>query len=91
MTELWDGQGSQNHFMLGAIDEWFTKGLAGIQQADDSVGYEYPQSYIRLFGADFKPEPYVDRAHEYARNHKYYMSARLLTVNDLGRGARLAA
>ncbi|MCC6534419.1 MAG: HD domain-containing protein [Burkholderiales bacterium] len=50
---------------------------------DASVGYDYPQSYIRLFGADFRPEPYVERAYEYARNHKWYMSARLLTVNDL--------
>ena len=50
---------------------------------DESVGYEYPQSYVRLFGADFKPEPYLDRAYENARKHKYYMSARLLTVNDL--------
>jgi hypothetical protein len=37
----------------------------------------------RLFGADFKPEAYVEREYEYARKHKYYMSARLLTVNDL--------
>jgi hypothetical protein len=50
---------------------------------DESVGYTYPQSYIRLFGADFKPEPYVEREYEYARQHKNYMSARLLTVNDL--------
>jgi len=50
---------------------------------DDSVGYAYPDSYVRLFGADFKPAPYLERAYEYARNHKYYMSARLLTVNDL--------
>jgi len=51
--------------------------------ADESVGYAYPDSYIRLFGADFKPEAYVEREYQYARNHKYYMSARLLTVNDL--------
>ena len=50
---------------------------------DESVGYKYPDSYIRLFGADFKPEPYLERAYEYAKQHKYYMSARLLTVNDL--------
>jgi hypothetical protein len=51
--------------------------------ADESVGYAYPESYVRLFGADFKPEPYVEREYEFARKHKYYMSARLLTVNDL--------
>jgi hypothetical protein len=51
--------------------------------ADESVGYTYPQSYVRLFGADYRPEPYLDRAYEDCRKHKYYMSARLLTVNDL--------
>ncbi len=50
---------------------------------DESVGYAYPQSYVRLFGADFRPEPYVQRAYEACRKHKWYMSARLLTVNDL--------
>ena len=42
LTENWDGPtsgNSQNHFMLGAIDEWFTAGLAGIRQAADSTGY----------------------------------------------------
>lgn len=35
LTERWDGPTfgeSQNHFMLGAIDAWFTSGLAGIRQ-----------------------------------------------------------
>jgi len=50
---------------------------------DESVGYRYPDSYVRLFGPDFRPEPYLDRAHERARAHKWYMSARLVTVNDL--------
>jgi alpha-L-rhamnosidase len=40
LTEFWDGTGSQNHFMLGAIDKWFTSGLAGIGQSDDSAGFE---------------------------------------------------
>ena len=39
LTEFWDGGGSQNHFMLGAIDKWFSFGLAGIDQAPGSVGY----------------------------------------------------
>lgn len=50
---------------------------------DESVGYRYPDSYVRLFGPDFRPEPWVDRAYQYACGHKWYMSARLLTVNDL--------
>jgi alpha-L-rhamnosidase len=39
LTEFWDGTGSQNHFMLGAIDKWFTASLAGIGQSADSVGF----------------------------------------------------
>jgi hypothetical protein len=50
---------------------------------DESFGYKYPDSYIRLFGPNYKPEPYLDRAYEYCRNHKWYSTARLLTVNDL--------
>ncbi len=50
---------------------------------DESVGYAYPDSYVRLFGADYKPEPYLDRAYRNCRQHKWYMTARLLTVNDL--------
>jgi hypothetical protein len=50
---------------------------------DESVGYSYPESYVRLFGPDFRPEPYLDRAYEYARSHKHYMAARLVTINDL--------
>ncbi len=42
LTETWDmNTGSSfNHMMFGAIDEWFTSGLAGIQQAPGSVGYQ---------------------------------------------------
>ena len=50
---------------------------------DDSVGYPYPEQYIRLFGADYKPEPYIAAAYEYARNHKWYMTSRMICVNDL--------
>jgi HD domain len=50
---------------------------------DESVGYPYPESYIRLFGADYKPEPYIEAAYQEARNHKWYMTGRLITVNDL--------
>jgi alpha-L-rhamnosidase len=43
LAEAWDGPatglGSQNHMMLGAIDEWFTAALAGIRQAPGTVGY----------------------------------------------------
>jgi hypothetical protein len=39
---------------------------------DESVGYAYPALYVKLFGADYN-----------ARNHKWYMSARQICVNDL--------
>ena len=51
--------------------------------ADESVGYEYPQQYINNFGADYKPEPYIVRDYELAKNHKWYMSSRLICVNDI--------
>jgi hypothetical protein len=50
---------------------------------DESVGYRYPDLYARLFGPDYTPEPYIHRAYQYARDHRWYMTARLLTVNDL--------
>ncbi|HZC73122.1 MAG TPA: family 78 glycoside hydrolase catalytic domain, partial [Jatrophihabitans sp.] len=42
LGEAWDGPttlSSQNHLMLGAIDEWLNAHLGGIQQTADSVGY----------------------------------------------------
>jgi hypothetical protein len=51
--------------------------------ADESVGYQYPAMYIKLFGADYTPEPYIARAYQYARKHTWYMTARLICVNDL--------
>jgi hypothetical protein len=51
--------------------------------ADPAVGYEYPEMYVRNFGADYKPEPYIVAEYERARSHKWYMSARLICVNDI--------
>ena len=50
---------------------------------DSSVGYEYPELYNRIFGKDYEPAPYIKRTYEYARNHKWYMEARMITVHDL--------
>ena len=38
--------------------------------------------YSRIFGVDYEPDPYIKAAHEHARNHRYYMEARLITMND---------
>ncbi|HZT51167.1 MAG TPA: HD domain-containing protein [Stellaceae bacterium] len=50
---------------------------------DESVGYPYPDNYVRMFGADYKPDAYIQRDYAYARQHKWYMSARMICVNDL--------
>ena len=50
---------------------------------DDSVGYEYPAMYIRMFGRDYEVEPYIQKAYDDARKHKWYMTARLITLNDI--------
>jgi hypothetical protein len=50
---------------------------------DESVGYTYPEMYIKLFGDDYRPEPYIVAEYERARNHKWYMTSRLICVNDI--------
>ena len=50
--------------------------------ADESVGYSYPQEYVRFFGADYQPPEYIRNAHETARKHRWYMTSRLVTLND---------
>ena len=49
---------------------------------DPANNYEYPEFYNRIFGKDYEPDPYVNAAHEFAKNHKWYMEARLITMND---------
>jgi hypothetical protein len=49
---------------------------------DASVGYEYPQMYIKMFGEDYRPPEYISAAHEHARIHKWYMHARSITLFD---------
>jgi HD domain len=51
--------------------------------ADEAVGYAYPDMYVKLFGPGYKPEPYIERAYREAREHRWYMTARLICVNDL--------
>jgi hypothetical protein len=50
---------------------------------DESAGYAYPESYIRFFGPDYMPPDYIRHAHDAARAHRWYMTARLITVNDI--------
>lgn len=50
---------------------------------DTEFGYEYPESYLRTFGVDYKPEPYLENNYKWVRGHKWYEFPRLVTVNDL--------
>jgi hypothetical protein len=50
---------------------------------DESVGYQYPEAYTKWFGPDFQVEPYIVDEYKRALNHKHYMTARLVTLNDL--------
>jgi len=51
--------------------------------ADPEVGYAYPESYAKFFGADYVPPAYIRRDAEMARAHKWYMTSRLVTLNDV--------
>src|SRR5712691_5190561 len=50
---------------------------------DDSVGYQYPETYVKWFGPDYQPEPYIVEEYKRACKHKHYMTARLICVNDI--------
>ena len=50
---------------------------------DESVGYGYPDMYVKYFGKDYQPEPYIQEEYKRARNHKHYMTSRLICVNDV--------
>ena len=50
---------------------------------DEAHGYKYPDLYRRIFGEDYKPEPYIEATYKYVRAHKWYEEPRLVTVNDL--------
>jgi len=51
--------------------------------ADESVGYKYPESYVRFFGPGYQPPEYIRRDAESARGHRWYMSSRLITLYDI--------
>jgi hypothetical protein len=50
---------------------------------DESVGYTYPEAYISYFGPDYSPPEYIRREAEAARRHRWYMTSRLVTINDI--------
>ena len=50
--------------------------------SDESVGYTYPESYDRFFGPDYAMPAYLQRDADYARDHKWYGTARQVTLYD---------
>jgi len=51
--------------------------------ADEANGYPYPESYNAFFGSNYEPPEYIRRDADFARNSKWYMSARLVTIYDI--------
>jgi len=51
--------------------------------SDPANGYEYPDMYRRIFGEDYKPEPYIEATYRMVRRHKWYLEPRMVTTNDL--------
>jgi len=49
---------------------------------DPAVGYEYPEMYVEMFGRDYRPPAYLEAAYQEARNHRWYMVARHITLFD---------
>jgi HD domain len=84
---------SANHGYWGAqmvapyVDEevaWAIQKHEGLRYfADESVGYRYPQAYIEYFGQDYRPPAYLCHEAEEARKHRWYMTSRLITINDI--------
>jgi hypothetical protein len=51
--------------------------------ADEANGYRYPESYDRFFGPDYVPPDHIRRDAEEARKHRWYMTARTVTIFDI--------
>ena len=50
---------------------------------DQDAGYAYPESYLRFFGPDYVPPDYIREDAQYARDHRWYMTSRLITKYDI--------
>lgn len=49
---------------------------------DESVGYQYPEMYVKMFGENYQPPEYIAAAHREALAHRWYMTARHITMYD---------
>lgn len=50
---------------------------------DPAYDYEYPELYLKLFGADYEPPAYIKRDAAYAMQHPWYETSRKVTLYDL--------
>jgi hypothetical protein len=50
--------------------------------ADPENGYQYPEMYVHMFGAGYQPPEYIQAAYREARAHRWYMTARHITMYD---------
>jgi len=50
---------------------------------DEAAGYKYPELYIKYFGPEYKPDAYIEADYQRARAHKWYGTARMITVYDI--------
>jgi hypothetical protein len=39
--------------------------------------------YLKLFGPNYRPDPYIDEEYQRARKHKWYMTGRLICISDI--------
>lgn len=51
--------------------------------ADPAFDYEYPAAYVKFFGPGYVVPDYLRQAYEAARAHRWYGSARAITLYDL--------
>lgn len=78
LTEQWDPrQGSSwNHFMMGQIDEWFFRSLAGLQPDPNGLSYSHPL---------IAPQPVGDLQHLTVSFRSLWGEYRIAWRNDAGR------
>ncbi|MDB4960783.1 MAG: hypothetical protein JWP01_782 [Myxococcales bacterium] len=51
--------------------------------ADEANGYKGPPEFYKVyFGENYKPDAFTEATYKAARNHKWYMGARLVTMAD---------
>lgn len=84
-------RGDHGHFGEALIQPYVSEEISWSVRAhqalrffpDESVGYKYPEAYIKFFGEDYQPDNYIVQEYERSKDHKFYMTARLITLYDI--------